>query len=191
MQIAAKFSMKNGEAYISEYFPQELAEIYDAIAQVDASACKTKKSREKGSEGRIFYSPPCLNKAFENILQPLGWAKKEIKCAYSGATFLNGFDSKSDGHIGSREMDFLKPGIKLGLEIQFGKYAFMAYNICAKMTIFHNLGHINAGIEIVAVRELTAEMSSGVSYYEQIEWDMRMRGSADIDIPILVLGVAP
>ena len=59
------------------------------------------------------------------------------------------------------------------------------------MTIFHNLGHIDAGIEVVAVRALTAEMSSGVSYYEQIEWDMRMRGSADIDIPVLVLGVCP
>lgn len=191
MQIAAKFSMKRGETYISKHFPQELAEIHDAITQVDASVCKNKKSREKGSKGRIVYSPPCLNKAFESILHPLGWAKKEIKCVYSGATFLHDFNSKSDGHTGNREMDFLKPGIKLGLEVQFGKYAFMAYNICAKMTIFHNIGLIDAGIEIVAVRELTLEMSSGVSYYEQIEWDMRMRGSADIDIPVLVLGVAP
>lgn len=47
-------------------------------------------------------------------------------------------------------MDFVKE--KLGVEVQFGKYAFMVYTVCAKMTIFRNLGHIDAGIEIVPVR---------------------------------------
>jgi hypothetical protein len=31
-------------------------------------------------------------------------------------------------------MDFVKE--HLGVEVQFGKYAFMVYNVCAKMTIF-------------------------------------------------------
>jgi len=33
-----------------------------------------------------------------------------------------------------REMDFVKE--KLGVEVQFGKYALMVYNVCSKMTIF-------------------------------------------------------
>ncbi len=53
-----------------------------------------------------------------------------------------------------REMDFVKPGIKLGIEVQFGKYAFMVYNVCAKMTIFRNLGVIDTGIEIVPVKDM-------------------------------------
>ena len=32
-------------------------------------------------------------------------------------------------------MDFVKN--KLGIEVQFGKYAFMVYNVYAKITIFH------------------------------------------------------
>ena len=51
-----------------------------------------------------------------------------------------------------REIDFLKE--RLGIEVQFGKYAFMVYNVCAKMTIFRNLGYIDAGIEIVPVKSL-------------------------------------
>jgi hypothetical protein len=65
----------------------------------------------------------------------------------------------------------------------------MVYNVCAKMTIFHNLSFINAGVEIVPIKEFADEMSSGVSYFEQIVWDLEHRGVADIDIPVLVLGV--
>lgn len=67
----------------------------------------------------------------------------------------------------------------------------MVYNVCAKMTIFHNLGHIDAGIEIVPLKELADEMSTGVSYFEQFVWDLETRGVADIDIPVLILGLAP
>ena len=67
----------------------------------------------------------------------------------------------------------------------------MAYNVCAKMTIFHNLGNIDVGIEIVPLKQLACEMSTGVSYFEQIVWDLEQRGVADIDIPVLVMGIAP
>jgi Restriction endonuclease BglII len=51
-----------------------------------------------------------------------------------------------------RDMEFVKD--KLGVEVQVGKYSFMVYNICAKMTIFRNLGHIETGIEIVLSKNL-------------------------------------
>jgi hypothetical protein len=88
-----------------------------------------------------------------------------------------------------REMDFVKN--RLGVEVQFGKYAFMVYNVCAKMTIFRNQGVIDMGIEIVPLKELALEMSSGVSYFEQFVWDLEHRGVSDIDIPVLILGVIP
>ena len=78
---------------------------------------------------------------------------------------------------------------KLGIEVQFGKYAFMVYNVCAKMTIFHNLHFIDHGIEIVPVKAFAEEMSTGVSYFEQFLWDLESRGVADIDIPVLILGI--
>lgn len=84
-------------------------------------------------------------------------------------------------------MDFVKNLV--GIEVQFGKYAFMVYNVCTKMTIFRNSGVINAGIEIVPVKSFAEEMSSGVSYFEQIVWDLENRGIANIDVPVLILGV--
>ncbi|MDO4586863.1 MAG: BglII/BstYI family type II restriction endonuclease [Planctomycetia bacterium] len=67
-------------------------------------------------------------------------------------------------------MDFLKE--KLGIEIQFGKYAFMVYNVCVKTTIFKKLGFIEAGVEVVPVKEFANEMSTGVSYFELFAWDL-------------------
>ncbi|MEM3490178.1 MAG: BglII/BstYI family type II restriction endonuclease, partial [Nitrososphaerota archaeon] len=75
------------------------------------------------------------------------------------------------------------------VEVQFGKYAFMAYNVSAKMTIFHNKGYIDAGVGIIPMKKMANEMSTRVSYFEQIIWDLEARGEADIDIPIIIMGI--
>jgi hypothetical protein len=84
-------------------------------------------------------------------------------------------------------MDFVKD--HLGVEVQFGKYAFMVYNVCAKMTIFRNQKVIQAGVEIVPIRQFAKQMSTGVAYFEQFVWDLEQRGTSNIDVPVLILGV--
>jgi len=84
-------------------------------------------------------------------------------------------------------MDFVKN--KLGIEVQFGKYAFMVYNVYAKMTIFHKFVYINRGVEIVPVKAFADAMSTGVSYFEQFVWDLESRGVSDIDIPVMIIGI--
>jgi hypothetical protein len=90
-------------------------------------------------------------------------------------------------HRAFREMDFVKN--RLGIVVQFGKYAFMAYNVSAKMTIFHNHNVIGSGIEIVPTKRMADQMSTGFSYFEQIKWDLENRGVADNDIPVIVRGI--
>ncbi len=65
----------------------------------------------------------------------------------------------------------------------------MVYNVCAKMTIFHQLDIIKMGIEVVPVKGFADDMSTGVSYFEQFVWDLEHRGVSDIDIPVLILGI--
>ena len=84
-------------------------------------------------------------------------------------------------------MDFVKK--KLGIEVQFGKYAFMVYNVSAKMTIFHQQDIIDAGVEVVPMKSMQKNMSTGVSFFEQFKTDLEMRGVADIDIPVLIIGI--
>ena len=60
-------------------------------------------------------------------------------------------------------MNFVKN--KLCCQIQFGKYSFMGYDVCIKMPIFKKFDRIKAGVEVVPVKELADQMSTGVPYF--------------------------
>ena len=186
MIIAAQYPFKDGHS-IQETHPHLFQEIEDIIANVDASQCKNKISKESTMWGQKLYSPRDLNRAFTQDFESKGWQKnKRVECNYPTNYYLPGYLPKQTKqmHAPYREMDFLKE--RLGIEIQFGKYAFMGYDVCVKMTIFRNLGYIDAGIEIVPMQSFADDMSTGVSYFEQFAWDLDKRGAADIDIPVLI-----
>jgi hypothetical protein len=187
MRIAAEFSFNNGTTVIAKRWQKELDEIYEAISDVDASKCRTKISREKTMPGKHLNDPRALNKEFKRAFGKMDWASCKVKCDYPDQYYRADFKDHANSRGAFREMDFLKN--KLGVEVQFGKYAFMVYNVCAKMTIFHNLGHIDAGIEIVPVKHFADQMSTGVSYFEQFVWDLRARGVSNIDLPVLIIGI--
>ena len=187
MKIVGEYSFAGGAEFVTRNFPKQLAEIQSAIREIDASRHKTKESKEKTMPGRMLYSPTELNKQFKKILKPQGWVNYKIDCQYDSKYYLDGYKPSSSKRFPYRDMDFVKDS--LGVEVQFGKYAFMVYNVAAKMTIFRNLGVIQGGIEIVPVKELAEEMSTGVSYFEQFCWDLDQRGVSNIDTPVLVLGI--
>ena len=190
MKIAGLYSFNQGRNYVEQYFATEWQELQHAIGKIDAATCKTKVSQEITMSGRMLYSPKALNVAFREQLAPLGWNSVRVRCQYTEAYYVDNYEplAKSRGGAPFRDMDFVKN--ELGVEVQFGKYAFMVYNVCAKMTIFHNMGFIRNGIEIVPVKEFADEMSTGVSYFEQFVWDLEQRGVSNIDIPVLVVGLA-
>ena len=188
MNIVGSYSFKGGEKAIKAKYPSLLKEIEQNVKRVNAKEHKTKSSKEKTMPGRMLYSPRSLNVAFKTEFMDLGWKSVRVECAYPKEFYAVSYKPVKTNRGAFREMDFIKA--KLGVEVQFGKYAFMVYNVCAKMTIFRNLGFIDMGVEIVPVKDLAEQMSTGVSYFEQFVWDLEQRGVADIDIPVLILGVS-
>jgi len=192
MIIVAYYSHKGGLELLQRQHPYELQEVIDVIEAVDASkAFGAKVSRERTMPGRKLYSPKELNRLFAEEFQKRGWSKVRIK-VQTEITFWQDLPSVKHSryrqrHEGYREMDFVKN--KVGVEVQLGKYAFMVYNVAAKMTIFARQGVIEVGVEIVPMKRMATQMSTGVSYFEQMKSDLEMRGVADIDIPVLILGV--
>jgi len=187
MKIAGSYSFNGGREYVEKKHKSLLNEIENVILTIDANKHKTKTSKEKTMPGKKLFSPISLNKAFKKEFAKTNWEHVRVKCEYPTEYYTKDYKSGSLTKGAFREMDFLKD--RLGVEIQFGKYAFMVYNVCAKMTIFHNLEYIDAGVEIVPVRQFASEMSSGVSYFEQFVWDLNHRGVSNIDIPVLILGI--
>ena len=162
MIVAARYSFNGGADVVAEKYAEHLSEVESAIANIDADVHKAE-------------------------LHPLGWESRRVSCDYSTEYYTDDHVGRSVSRAGFREMDFVKD--MLGIEVQFGKYSFMVYNVAAKMTIFRNLDVIDTGIEIVPIKALSESMSSGVSYFEQFVWDLENRGIADIDVPVLILGI--
>lgn len=190
MRIAGVYSFNKGKEAIAQVHRAELDEVLQIIEAVDAEKCKTKVSREKTMRDRMLYSPPALNEAFKEQFLARDWINHKVIAEYSKDYYVPGYTPPVRRGRESppfRDMDFVKN--KQGVEVQFGKYSFMVYNVCAKMTIFAKMGVIDCGIEIVPVKGLADEMSTGVSYFEQFVWDLEHRGVSDIDIPVLILGI--
>lgn len=187
MRVAGRYSFNGGREYVETHCPDLLAEVLETIRAVDSREHKTKASEEKTMHGAWLYSPPSLNAALKRQLKDLGWSSHREPCEYPTEFYEPGYEPAPLNKGAFREMDFVKR--KLGVEVQFGKYSFMVYNVAAKMTIFRNLGVIDAGIEIVPVRGFAEEFSTGVSYYEQFLWDLEKRGVSNIDVPVLVIGI--
>jgi len=191
VKIVAMYDFKGGKKVVHDMYPKEFEEIKQIIASIDSSRYKTKKSKEKTMKGKMLFSPGKLNKAFKAEFSQKKWKNYKVKCDYDYGEYLHGYIATKNSKTMKpfRDMDFLKDGKKLGVEVQFGKYAFMVYNVCAKMTIFSKMGLIDTGIEIVPVKNFADEMSTGVSYFEQFAWDLHHRGVSNIDIPVLILGI--
>ena len=189
MRIGGVYSFNQGREVIEARYRQELNEVLAVIAAVDAFALEKKISHEPKKQGLELFSPVRVNAAFKQEFASYDWDHKSERCIYPVNYYTSDYQPKQPLPVAFREMDFVKN--KVGVEIQLGKYAFMVYNVCAKMTIFHKLGHIDVGIEVVPLKELALQMSSGVSYFEQFVWDLEQRGVSDIDIPVLILGIVP
>lgn len=187
MRVAGVYSFKDGKGYVEQKYPKLLDEIHAVIAAVSAKDHLTKESKEKTMPGKMLYSPVALNETIKEDFYGRGWKPVKVPCEYPTKFYSADYKPKSLNKGAFREMDFVKE--TLGIEVQFGKYAFMVYNVCAKMTIFRNRGYIDSGVEIVPIKKFADEMSTGVSYFEQFVWDLENRGVADIDIPVLILGI--
>lgn len=181
MIIKDVYSHNDGEKYINDNHKSEYDEIVLAVNSIDISKVLSKVTYEKTKEPLLF-SPIELNNQLKHYLSNLNWTEKND----SKKGFVEPRIS-FDGEKGFREMDGIKN--KVGLEIQFGKYAFMAYDIFSKMPIFHKRGLIDCGIELVLSHNMIKDFSTGVGSFNQIVLDMKERGVADLDLPTLVIGI--
>ncbi|MDE0153929.1 MAG: BglII/BstYI family type II restriction endonuclease [Gammaproteobacteria bacterium] len=203
MRIAAKYSHMNGEEFLLVHKPKLWQEVQDVIASVDAEACRTKVSKEITKRGRRLYSPIDMNKAFKEGLESFGWKSErrnfwvtqdeqllrdtlhmlpeEQKEAIKGAGL--------EPILSYNQTDFVKS--KVAVEVQFGKYAFVAHDLFVKHLSFFVSDVIDVGIEILPMKELETQMSSGVPYFERDLLNILRQGRGVPAVPLILVGVAP
>ena len=203
MRIQAKYSHLNGEEYLLVHRKQLWAEVKEVIAEVDAAACRTKVSREKTMPGKVLFSPADMNRAFKDGLKSRGWSERR-------STFWLTADEKlmrgiyglpeseqkraieQAGYepiMSYNQTDFVKE--RVAVEVQFGKYAFVAHDLFVKHLSFYVSDIIDVGVEILPMKELEREMSSGVAYYERDLLNVLRQGRGVPAVPLVLVGVTP
>lgn len=202
MKIAKKYSHLNGEEYLIVHHANLYKEIKDVIKNVDANNFKNKISKEKRKNGVSLFSPKELNKEFDRLFAKKNW--KESRYNYY-ITLDRKLMEESMLMKAPEQKDFLeKNGVlnpiysynqtdfvkkKIAVEIQFGKYAFVAYDLFVKHMMFYSGGVINLGIEILPTKSMQSEMSSGIAYYEGEVYNVMRQGRNNPPVPLLILGV--
>jgi hypothetical protein len=203
MNIIETYSHLNGLEYLLVHKKGLWNQVQQVIKSVDAHACKTKISKEKTMRGKVLYSPKDMNKAFSKLLVAQGWSESRVSYWVTKSerlirqTLSKSADEQKSEIVAAGEQpifsynqtDFVKD--RVAIEVQFGKYSFVAYDLFVKHLAFYVRDQIDVGIEILAMKSLQSSMSSGPGYYEGELYNIVRNGRGVPAVPLVVIGVEP
>lgn len=203
MKIVQTYSHLNGLEYLLVHKKKLWNEVKQVIESVDGNVCKTKISKEKTMSGQLLFSPIDMNKEFSKLLAEKKW--KESRVSYwvtknerlirqtlskSAEEQKTEIEAAGETPIYSyNQTDFAKD--RVAIEVQFGKYAFVAYDLFVKHLAFYVRDQIDVGIEILAMKSLQSKMSSGPGYYEGELYNIIRNGRGVPAVPLVIIGVEP
>lgn len=202
MKIVETYSHLNGLEFLQVHQPNLWKEIKDVIASVDAHSCRTKVSKEKRKIGKLLFSPIAMNRAMKIGFQLHKW--KESRTSYwvtSDAKLIRKTmhmppEQQKKEIVGAgfqpiasfNQTDFVKD--RVAVEVQFGKYAFVAFDLFVKHMAFYVGDKIDVGVEILAMKEMQEHMSSGPCYYERELYNLIREGRGVPAVPLVLIGVS-
>lgn len=203
MRVGGTYSHLNGEEYLIVHHPESWQDVHNVIAGVDAEACKTKRSKERRMSGRLLYSPVDMNAAYKVLFERHGWSErrstfwvtndeKVLRSVYELPEDEQKAAIVASGHepiMSYNQTDFVKG--RVAVEVQFGKYSFVAHDLFVKHLSFYVSDIIDVAIEILPMKELEREMSSGVAYYERDLLNVIRQGRGVPAVPLVLIGVLP
>jgi hypothetical protein len=203
LRIEKLYSHLNGHEWLLVHQPKIWKEIETVIRKIDANKYKTKISKEKGMVGKCCFAPIELNKRFTVEFQSAGWG--ESRTSYwvtddydlirKTLNLTKDEQKKEIEATGRRpiysynQTDFVKG--RVAVEIQLGKYSFIAYDLFVKHLAFYVGNEIDVGIEVLPMKCMQQEMSSGPGYYEGALYDLARQGRGVPAVPLVMVGVVP
>ena len=203
MNACKKYSHLNGEEYLLVHKKDLYDEIMQVIASIDASGFRTKVSQEERKMGDLLYNPGELNKEFARRFKALGWEtvrrSYHVSDEYSVVKVIDSLPYKEQREylesIGAplirsfNETDFVKE--RVAVEVQFGKYFAVTYDLFVKHMSFYSSDIIDVGVEIVPSKAMQQHMSSGPPFFEKEVHNVLRHGRSSPAVPVLMIGIEP
>jgi len=160
-------------------------------------------SKEKTMRGKLLYSPIEMNNEFRRLLREKEWHESRVSYWVTKSEklirktlIMTPAEQKKEieacGEVpifSYNQTDFVND--RVAVEVQFGKYSFVAYDLFVKHLAFYVGNQIDVGIEILPMKSLQAQMSSGVGYYEGEFYNVIRQGRGVPSVPLVLIGLAP
>lgn len=203
MKVVKKYSHMNGEEYLIVHKQHLYDEILEVIRNINGERCRTKVCQERGRIGEMLYSPADLNNEFKRLFEALGW-KSVTRSFYVSddydtvkiiepmsfqeqRTYLEAHDLPMIRSL--NQTDFVKDNV--AVEVQFGKYFAVTYDLFVKHLSFYTGGIIDVGIEIIPSKAMQEHMSSGPPFFEKEVHNVMRHGRTTPPVPVVILGIEP
>ncbi len=201
MKIVETYSHLNGLEYLLVHRKSLWRKAQTIIASIDAAKCKTKVSKERRMKGQLLFSPVEMNKRFKDLLCKDNWTESRVSYWVTKNERLirrtltmpadkqkEEIEAMGETPIFSyNQTDFVKD--RVAIEVQFGKYSFVAYDLFVKHLAFYIGDKIDVGVEILPMKSLQSQMSSGVAYYEGELYNVVRQGRGVPAVPLVLVGI--
>lgn len=201
MKVKHIYSHLNGLEWIKFHKMSLWIEILESIEGVNPEVCKTKISKEKTMKGKVLFSPQTMNQEIKKQLVQRGWGEERINYYVTEdedltSEIISLNENEQKEKILSKQLtpihsyhqtDFVKE--KVSIEVQFGKYPFIEFDLFVKHLGFYHSKKIDLGVEIVPTKYLQSEMSSGPGYYERTLTHILRNGRGTPPVPLILIGV--
>jgi hypothetical protein len=174
MNIAAHYSHLNGLEYLVVHQPGLWEEIQRVITDTDSEVCRANQSGGRQQTDKVLYSAIRMGSEFRRRFGRWGWKDMYISQANASAY---------------RQSYLMKE--RIAVEPQFVKLSEVAFDLFVKHLAFFVGDVIDVGIEIVPMKGLQEEMSSGVPYYEGELYNLIREGRGVPAVPLVLIGVNP
>lgn len=153
--------------------------------------------------GRRLYAPKKLNARFARMFEKDGWGESrtqywvtaDMEVVRSTLGLAPAEQKRVIAAAGKEpissytQTDFVKE--RVAVEVQFGKYTFISYDLFVKHMAFYIGDQIDLGIEILPTKAMQSQMSSGPGYYEGTLHIIARQGRGVPAVPLVIIGVEP
>ncbi len=202
MRIVEIYSHLNGVEFLSIRRPSLWQEIRDRIEGLDISDCAhtVLSSNDHLLQGQ--FSPTSVKDALNNRFEDLGWRKRAARFWAANDAELTRTVARMPVEIQRRiikfqgaepissllEVDQYKG--RVAVQVQFDNSSKVAHDVYLTYMNFYGSDLIDVGIQILAMKELEEQMSSGVPYYERDLLNIIRQGRGVPAVPLVLMGIA-
>lgn len=163
MKIVEHHSHLNGREHILVHKPEIWLEVVETIGLIDAETCRSSVSPERDMADPRIFSPQVLNRRFHEAFQGRGWHTSHSECSKD----------------------------RISVKVHFGRDTTGPFALLATHMAYYVGDVIDVGVEILPIKEMSRQMSSGISSYEGELSTVIRQGRGVPAVPLVLIGVAP